>query len=150
MGVKASGGVRTREEALARAKAEGLDLFEIAATANPPVVRIMDFGKFKYLEEKKARQAKAKAKGGEMKTVQVKIATGEHDLELKARKAAEFLRDGHRVKVDLYLSGRAKYLDKAFLKTRLERLLHMIPEEYSMGEISKGPKGMTVVIEKKK
>ena len=141
-------GVISREEALAKAKDEGLDLIEISPSATPPVAKIMDFGKYQY-EQKKKRSA-AKGHITETKTLQVKIGTGEHDLALKAKQASKFLKNGHRVKIDLFLAGRAKYLEKTFLAERLERVLHLITEEYKVADgPKKSPKGLTVVIEKK-
>ena len=70
--------------------------------------------------------------------------------ELKAKKASGFLKNGHRVKIDLFLIGRTKYMDKEFLQERLERILHLITEEYKIADgPKKSPKGLTVVIEKK-
>jgi translation initiation factor IF-3 len=86
-----------------------------------------------------------------LKIIQVKIGTGEHDLELKARKASEWLAEGNRVKIDLYLIGRAKYMDINFLKERMDRLFKLITTEYRVSsEPTKGPKGLSAVLEKKK
>ncbi|MDO8517854.1 MAG: hypothetical protein Q7S26_00990, partial [bacterium] len=102
-----------------------------------------------YEQEKKRKEIIAKSLTTETKSVQVKIGTGENDMALKARRAAEWLREGHRVKVDLFLWGRYKYMEFGFLKERLERFLKMIPEEYRVGEpINKSPKGLTTVLEK--
>ncbi len=142
-------GVMATKDALAAAIQRGLDLLEIGPNATPPVAKIMDYGKYLYLENKK--QKASRSKSSETKNIQVKIATGEHDLELKAKKASEFLRDGDRVKIDLFLRGRAQYLDKAFLNTRLERILTLISEPYKIvSPINKSPKGLTIVIERDK
>ena len=82
-------GVLTSQEALKIAQQRGLDLIEISPTATPPVAKITDYGKFQYEQKKKAKNAKANAKITETKVVQVKIGTGEHDLELKAKKCLE-------------------------------------------------------------
>ncbi len=83
--------------------------------------------------------------------MQVKIGTGEHDLELKAKKASEFLREGHRVKINLFLPGRAKYLDPNFLKERLDRVLTLVSENYRVAVApQKSPKGLSIVIERAK
>ncbi len=142
-------GVLALSEALARAQEVGLDLIEISPTANPPVAKIMEYGKFHYEQQKKRRDIKAKSHITETKSVQVKIGTGEHDMQLKARRAAEWLSQGHRVKVDLFLWGRYKYMEFAFLKERLERFLKLIPEEYKVSDpIGKSPKGLSCVIER--
>ena len=143
-------GVITTDKALAEAKARGLDLILISPTAVPPVAKIMDYGKYLYDEKKKGKVAKARTQISELKSVQVKIGTGEHDLELKAKKASEWLAEGNRVKVDLYLVGRSKFMDLNFLKERLERILKLITVEYKIAqEPVKGPKGLTVYLEKK-
>jgi len=143
-------GVITTDKALLEAKARGLDLILISPTAVPPVAKIMDYGKYQYDEKKKEKVAKARTQISELKSVQVKIGTGEHDLELKAKKASEWLAEGNRVKVDLYLVGRSKFMDLNFLKERLERILKLITVEYKISqEPVKGPKGLTVYLEKK-
>jgi translation initiation factor IF-3 len=142
-------GVMPTQEALKRAVDAGLDLIEISPNANPPIAKLMEYGKFQYTENKKLRAAKAKSKTTETKNVQVKIGTGDHDLDLKAKKASEWLREGHRIKIDLFLIGRSKYMDFNFLKERMERILHLITEEYKIADSpKKSPKGLTVVIEK--
>ena len=143
-------GVLPFAQALAAAEELGLDLIEISPNAVPPVGRIMNFGKYQYLENKKASQTKAKAHRTETKIIQIKIGTGEHDLELKAKKVSEFLTEGHRVKVDLFLPGRAKYLNPEFLKSRVERILQLLTVEYKIAdEPKKSPKGMSLIIERK-
>ena len=144
-------GVVELNEAISKAKEVGLDLIEISPNANPPVAKIMDYGKYSYEEKKKQREIKAKSKTTETKNVQVKIGTGEHDLELKAKRASKWLKEGHRIKVDLFLRGRSKYMDKKFLEERLERILNLLTEDYKVVDgPSKSPKGMTLVIEKAK
>lgn len=141
-------GVLTLKEALVQAEANNLDLIEISPTANPPVAKIADFGKYLYEENKKAKGAK-KAHSVEIKTVQVKLATGDHDLALKAKKTSEWLSEGNRVKVDLFLPGRAKYLDEKFLKERMERMLKLISVDYKIASPpTKSPKGMSALIER--
>lgn len=144
-------GVLPTGEAISRAEALGLDLIEISPNAVPPVAKIMEYGKFQYEQQKKRREIKAKSHTTETKSVQVKIGTGDHDMQLKAKKAAEWLQEGHRVKVDLFLWGRYKYMEFAFLKERLERFLKLIPADYKLGEpISKSPKGLATVLERGK
>jgi len=142
-------GVLKTPEALAAAKAVGLDLIEISPTATPPVAKIMDYGKFQYEQQKKERETKAKSHVTETKSVQVKVTEGEHDLTRKARQAAEWLREGHRVKVELFLRGRYKYMDPKFLEERLERFVKLIPEEYKVAEAPlRGPKGISMTLER--
>ena len=142
-------GVVSISDALSRAREAGLDLIEISPKAVPPVAKIMDYGKFQYDENKKQKQQKAKAKVVEVKSLQVKIGTGEHDLTLKAKKASEWLGDGHRLKIDLFLPGRTKYLDEKFLRERMDRLLKLLTVDFKIAlPATKSPKGMTIMIEK--
>lgn len=142
-------GVISLSEALNQAHAAGLDLIEISPKATPPVAKIADYGKFQYDENKKLKHSKAKAKVVEVKSLQVKIGTGEHDLILKAKKASEWLGEGHRIKMDLFLPGRTKYLNVDFLKERLDRLLKLITVDYKIADpAKKSLKGLTIIIEK--
>ena len=143
-------GVLSIRDALELAQSKGMDLIEISPNANPPVGKIMDFGKYQYEASKKLKKAKAGANKTETKSIQIKIGTGEHDLELKAKTASKWLKEGHRIKVELFLAGRAKYMDEKFLKERLDRVLHLITEDYKISDAyKKGPKGLTTTIEKK-
>lgn len=142
-------GVLSLKDAQAIADKEGFDLIEISPMANPPIAKIMDFGKYQYEQSKKQKKAKASSHRTETKSIQIKIGTGDNDLALKARKASEWLKDGHRIKVELFLSGRSKYMADAFLKERLDRVLHLITENYKIAEdYKKGPKGPTITIER--
>lgn len=144
-------GVMPTQEALALAKEKGLDLIEISPNAVPPVAKIMEFGKYQYEQSKKEKKAKAGGTSTETKSIQVKIGTGEHDLALKAKNASKWLKEGHRIKVELFLAGRAKYMEEAFLKERLDRVMRLITEEYKISEnYKRGPKGLTLTIEKAK
>ena len=142
-------GVLTREEALRRAKEMELDLIEISPNANPPVAKIMDYGKYQYAEKKRAKVVQEKAHITETKTIQVKIGTSEHDLALKAKRASEWLKQGDRIKLDLFLPGRSKYMERNFLIERMNRVLKLITEEYKMADPpQKSPKGLTVILER--
>ena len=142
-------GVIPFAEAFAKAQEVGLDLIEISPNAKPPVAKIMDYGKFQYDQKKKLQ--KTKGHSLETKSLQIKIGTGEHDLGLKAEQASKFLKEGHRVKVDLFLRGRAKYMEKGFLEERLNRILHLIAEEFKVADGPKrSMKGLTIVLEKGK
>jgi len=142
-------GVLTTINALAKADELNLDLIEISPNANPPVAKIMDFGKFRYDSGQKESEMRAKSHITETKAVQVKIGTGENDQLMKASRAAEWLEEGHRVKVDLFLWGRYKYMEPTFLKERLERFLKIIPTEYKVAdEMKKSPKGYTTTLER--
>lgn len=141
-------GVLTLSEALKKADEYKLDLIEISPNATPPVAKIADFGRYQYEENKKAKQAKKPATS-EVKNVQVKIGTGDHDLALKAKKASEWLAEGNRVKVDLFLPGRSKYLDEKFLRERMDRMLKLLTVDYKIADpAKKSPKGLSALIER--
>ncbi len=141
-------GVLSLEDALKKASEFSLDLIEISPNAIPPVAKITDLGKYMYAEAKKEKVAKSKSHSVEIKNVQVKLGTGTHDLDLKAKKASEWLAEGNRVQISLFLPGRAKYLDEKFLKERIERLLKLVSVPYKVADApKKSPKGMTAIIE---
>jgi len=142
-------GVLTKRKAVDAAREYGLDLILVSAKAVPPVAKIMDYGKFTYEQKKKNKEIKAKSHTTETKGVQVKIGTGEHDKLLKAGRVEEWLMEGHRVKVDLFLWGRYKYMDKEFLTQKLENFLTLVRVPFKIAEpITKSPKGFSCVIEK--
>jgi translation initiation factor IF-3 len=142
-------GVMTTQDAIAKAVTLGLDLIEVSARAVPPVAKIMDYGKFTYELKKKQREVKAKSHVTETKSVQVKIGTGEHDKQLKAARVMEWLLEGHRVKVDLFLWGRYKYMEEAFLTERLMRFLGIVAVPFKIADsIKRSPKGYTCTIER--
>jgi translation initiation factor IF-3 len=142
-------GVLSLKDAQAAAKQAGLDLIEISPGATPPVAKIMDYGKFQYEQQKKDRETKVKSHTTETKSLQIKVTEGDHDLTRKARTVAEWLREGHRVKIELFLRGRYKYMEPKFLEERLDRFVKLIPEEYKVAEAAqRGPKGILITIEK--
>ncbi len=142
-------GVLPLAEALKAAEEAGLDLIEISPNAVPPVAKVTDYGKFLYELKKREGAARAKAKVSETKEVQIKVGTGENDMRLKAKKAAEWLAEGHRVRAELFLKGRYKGMEEKFLKERLEKFLLLIPYAYRVAEpITRSPKGFAGIIER--
>ena len=99
-------GILDLETALAQAEAAGLDLVEVAATARPPVVRIMDYGKFKFEQAKMARVAKKKQHVIHLKEVKYRPGIDDHDFDTKTRHARRFLGEGNKVKVTMMFRGR--------------------------------------------
>ncbi len=99
-------GILDLEAALAAAEAQGLDLVEVAPTARPPVVRIMDYGKFKFEQAKMARQAKKKQHVIHLKEVKYRPGIDDHDFDTKTRHARRFLDEGNKVKVTMMFRGR--------------------------------------------
>lgn len=99
-------GVMATRDALSAAENQGLDLVEVAPTANPPVCRIMDYGKFKYQTSKKAKEAKKKQTVISIKEMKLRGKTGEHDFQFKLRNIKRFLGEGDKVKVTIIFRGR--------------------------------------------
>ena len=99
-------GVLSRDEALALAEESGLDLVEIQPTADPPVCRIMDYGKFKFELQKKASAAKKKQKIVEIKELKFRPTTDDGDYNIKMRNLRRFLEEGDKVKVNIRFKGR--------------------------------------------
>ncbi|MFH0804389.1 MAG: translation initiation factor IF-3 [Candidatus Zambryskibacteria bacterium] len=144
------GELATRD-AISKAQGFGLDLVEISPNAVPPIAKIVDYGKFLYSENKKQKVIKAKTHTVEVKSLQIKVGTGDNDLNLKAKKASEWLKEGHRVKIDLFLPGRSKYMNESFLKERMDRILKLISEDFKIAEEpKKSLKGLTAMIERAK
>jgi translation initiation factor IF-3 len=99
-------GVVTRNEALDMATDAGLDLVEIAPNADPPVCKILDFGKYKYEEQKKKNEAKKKQKVIEVKEVKFRPSIDDHDYDVKMRSMLKFIGEGDKVKVTMRFRGR--------------------------------------------
>lgn len=95
-----------REKALALAKESGLDLILVAPNINPPVCKIMDYGKYLYKEKKAERKQKASQKQSEVKGIRLSLRTGEHDIEVKVNRSRKFLSERHSLKIQLILKGR--------------------------------------------
>ena len=99
-------GVIPLAEALAKAEEANLDLVEVAPTAAPPVCRIIDYGKYKYEQAKREREAHRKSKTSELKGMRLSPKIGEHDLQTKTRTVSAFLKDGDKVRVSMWFRGR--------------------------------------------
>lgn len=93
-------------DALAKAREQGLDLVEVAPNADPPVCRMMDYGKFLYEKAKRERKARKAQKSVEVKEIRLRPKTGEHDIDFKVRDAERFLKQGYKVKVRVWFRGR--------------------------------------------
>jgi len=99
-------GILSRMDAILQAKELGLDLVEVAATAEPPVCRIMDYGKFKYEIQKKKQEAKKRQTVVQVKEIKVRPKTDDHDYETKVRHIRRFIEAGDRCKVTVFFRGR--------------------------------------------
>lgn len=99
-------GVVPTQEAIQRAIAAGLDLVEVSPNAEPPVCKILDYGKFKYQEQKRKAEAKKKQKIVEVKEIKVRPGIEDHDFQTKMRAARKFIENGDKVKVSMRFRGR--------------------------------------------
>ncbi len=94
------------EKAMSLAKEVGLDLVEVSPNATPPVCRIMDFGKYLYRQKKQDQKHKSKQKKHEVKGIRLSLRTGDHDMDVKIKRAKRFLEEGNSLKVTLIFRGR--------------------------------------------
>lgn len=99
-------GIVPTQDALSMARQRGLDLVEVSPNADPPVCRMMDYGKFLYEKSKRERKARKAQKTIDVKEIRLRPKTGEHDISFKARDAERFLKEGHKVKVRVRFRGR--------------------------------------------
>ena len=99
-------GVMTPTDAQRIADSKELDLVEVAPTANPPVCRIMDYGKYRYAQKKKAQESRKKGAASQLKEVKMGSQTSVHDVAFKVNHIRDFLGEGHRVKVTVFFRGR--------------------------------------------
>ncbi|MGQ9498950.1 MAG: translation initiation factor IF-3 [Dissulfurimicrobium sp.] len=126
-------GIMSAKEALDRAANVGLDLVEVASNANPPVCRIMDYGKYKYEQNKKIQQAKKKQVHIHIKEIKLRPRTDVHDIEVKKRRIREFLEEGNKVKLSMQFRGREIVHKHLGLD-----ILNRISEELSDVAVSEG------------
>lgn len=99
-------GILSRAEALQMAEDQGLDLVEISPDANPPVAKIVDWGKFNYQRTKQLQKNKRTAKAAELKQMRFGLKISDHDLGVKLKKVQDFLESGHKVKITIFYRGR--------------------------------------------
>ena len=129
-------GVVTPREAMSMAEEAGLDLVEISPNADPPVCKIMDFGKFKYEQQKREAEARKKQKIIEIKEVKFRPGTDVHDYEVKMRNVIKFLENGDKVKVTLRFRGR----EMAHQNLGLELLNRVRDDVGELGKVESMPR----------
>lgn len=128
-------GIFPIEDALKVAEEEGLDLVEVAPNADPPVCRIMDYGKFKYQASKKVQEARKKSKAIQVKEIKLRPRTEDHDLGVKLRNLRKFLENKNRVKVTVTFRGR----EMAFKEAGVELLNKVAQEVEDTGKVEQTP-----------
>jgi len=139
-------GLVDREIGLEEAQKNNLDLVEVSPEANPPVCRIMDYGKYRYMIEKRTKQGKKKQKGSTLKEIKIRPNIGEHDYEFKLKQISKFLEDGNRVKITVMFRGR----EMKFLELGRELLDRVISETGEIAKVERKPKlegkNMTLIL----
>jgi len=142
-------GIIPLEEALRMARERNLDLIQVTERVEPPVCKIMDYGKYLYREEKKERGAK-KQKGGEVKGIRLSFGISSHDLETRAHQAEKFLKEGNKVRIELILRGREK-AHQDFAKEKIKKFLETLEKQIPIKierDLKKEFKGFTMIITK--
>jgi translation initiation factor IF-3 len=129
-------GIMRTIEAIQLAKSMGLDLVEVSPSSNPPVAKIMDYGKFLYEQKKKLKEMKKHQKATEIKEIQLSPVIDKHDLEVKIKKAREFLEDGNKVRFRLIFKGR-QIVHPEIAKNVLEKVISDLSE---ISEIEQAPR----------
>lgn len=139
-------GIVATEEALKRAAEAGLDLVVVAEKAEPPVARLLDLGKHLYEKRKKDAKQKAKSKGGEIKGVRIGFKTDTHDWGIRLRRAAHFLEEGNKVKLEMRLKGRERER-RDFARQKMLRFVKEVPGGAKMeDQISQSYHGLSATI----
>ncbi|MCS7245087.1 MAG: translation initiation factor IF-3 [candidate division WOR-3 bacterium] len=129
-------GIMRTWEAIQLAKSMGLDLVEVSPNSNPPVAKIMNYGKFMYEQKKKLKEMKKHQKSVEVKEIQITPTIDKHDLGVKMRKAREFLSDGNKVKFKLIFKGR-QIVHPEIAKNVLENIINELSD---ISDIEQAPK----------
>jgi len=128
-------GVLKLAEAIAKAELVGLDLVMMSPNAKPPVCKIIDYGKYKYEQSKKANEAKKKQHVIQIKEVKVRASTDQHDLETKLKMVRKFLEQGNKVKLSVRFRGR----EMAYTERGAQMLKHVAGQVEDLGKPEKNP-----------
>lgn len=144
-------GIMNIFEAIDLAKSKGLDLIQVTEKVDPPICKIANYGKYLYAQQKKDRKIRKNTKETKLKEVQLGFNISPHDIEVRAKQAEKFLKEGDKVKVNLPLRGREKAMGdfakkkmEAFIET-MNNLLEIKVER----EIKREPRGFSMIISKK-
>jgi len=138
-------GVMPIQTALNLSRERDLDLVEVSPQTQPPIAKIMDYGKYMYRKEK--QEQKTKQKTQDRKTIRVGFKTGAHDIDFKVKRTQGFLNEGHIVKVELTLRGREKALAHMG-KQKLEQFLAKLEDFSAQDSIKRSPFGWIIVIKR--
>jgi len=128
-------GVLPLEQAIAKAEGAGFDLVMMSPNTRPPVCKIMDYGKFKYEQSKKANLARKNQHVMQVKEVKVRASTDQHDLEVKMKRARKFLEDGNKVKLSMRFRGR----EMVYASRGAEQLKRIADDLKELGKVENMP-----------
>lgn len=140
-------GVLPIAEALRIAKDKGLDLIEIAPGAQPPVARLMEYGKYLYAQERQERKRRAKERKDVIKTIRLTFGMSTHDMAIRAKKAEEFLQTSSRLQIEVVLRGRQKAHPEV-AEQKVEEFLRLLPESIKMLGREKTMRGFQLLVGK--
>ncbi len=143
-------GVLVLTKALQIARERGFDLIQVTEKIEPPVCKLMDYGKYLYQLKKKEKSVKHHT-GGELKGIRLTFGISEHDLETRAKQAEKFLKKGDRVRIEMKLRGRQKAL-QGFAREKIKKFLEILEKSTPIKierELKKQPRGLTMIIFKK-
>jgi translation initiation factor IF-3 len=141
-------GVLALGDALKLARERGLELIQVTEKVDPPVCKIMDYGKFFYQQKKKDKSQKNK--GGEMKGIRLSLGISEHDMEVKANQTHKFLDEGDKIRVEMILRGREKSL-QGFAREKFKKFLEILNKTSAIKierEVKREPRGLSMIIGK--
>ncbi len=140
-------GIFNLPQAIQKARDAGLDLIKVTDKVEPPVCKIMDYGKYVYQEKKKERRLHHK-KAGELKNIRLTFNISQHDLETRAKAAEKFLKHGHKLRIEMRLRGRQKALGN-FAKEKIRHFLETLNRSTPIKierELKREPRGFTMII----
>ncbi len=143
-------GVLAIEKALQIARERGFDLIQVTEKIEPPVCKLMDYGKYLYQQQKKEKTTKHR-KGGELKGIRLGFNISEHDLETRVRQAEKFLKKGNRVRIEMRLRGREK-AHQSFAREKVKKFLENLEKTTPIKierELRRQPRGLTIIISKR-
>ena len=138
-------------EAFDLAEKRELDIIQVTEKLDPPVCKLMDYGKYLYWQEKKQKEAAKHGGGGDLKGIRLSFGISEHDMETRVRKAEEFLKKGDKVRIEMVLRGREKTLGN-FAKEKMSKFLDMLNNIIPIKtekELKREMRGFTMIIAKK-
>lgn len=141
-------GLIALEEAIKLAQERGLDLIQVTEKVEPPVCKIMDYGKYVYQLSKKDKQEKQK--GGELKGIRLSFGISQHDLEVRVRQAEKFLKENNKVLIEMRLKGREKAMGD-FAREKISKFLEilLVTTPYKIErDLKRNPRGFTMIIAK--